>query len=576
MASTGTDLPVRPPRRFIAQDLQIDAWSKLEPYFSTLLNRDLLSLADLEQWLQDRSELEAVVEEEGAWRYIRMTINTKDDKAVEAYEFFVTEIEPRIAPYADKLNRKMMDCSFVNKLEKPGYSIYRRAIAQELKLFREENVPLIAQIQKESQRYGAITGAQSVVYKNEEITMPRAATFLKSTDRNEREFIYQLIVNRREKDTAALDELFELLRDLRHSVSLNAGYANYRDYMFDALGRFDYSVSDCEDFHESIRTEILPITKGFMEERKERLQLDRLRPWDTEVDITGKPALKPFHGARELVDRSIRSMVRVQPYFGECIRIMEQMGHLDLESKDGKAPGGYNYPLYEIGVPFIFMNAVDSQRDLVTMVHEGGHAVHSFLTRDLELTAFKGTPSEVAELASMSMELLSMDAWDEFYTNAEELKRARKDQLEKILSILPWIATVDKFQHWLYVNSKHSSAERAEAWMKIQDEFSTHTVDYSGYEHSRKSAWQKQLHIYEVPFYYIEYGMAQLGAIAIWRNYKKDPANAVKAYTEALKLGYTKSIPEIYETAGIRFNFSRGYVKELADFVKSELEKLND
>lgn len=569
-------LPVRPPRKFLPQDISIDSWEKLEPFYRSLTERPLQSLQDLHTWLIDRSELEAVVEEEGAWRYIRMTINTKDEKAVERFNVFVSEIEPEIAPFQDKLNKKMMACPFVRELETDKYFIYLRAIEQELKLFREENVPVIAEIQKEAQRYGATTGAQSISYNGQEMTMPKAATFLKSLDRNERETVFRLITDRREKDTPALDELFDLLLSLRNKVAANAGYPNYRDYMFAALGRFDYDVQDCEDFHESIREEIVPIMKDFMEERRQKLQLEKLRPWDTEVDVSGKPALHPFSNANELVEKTVKALQRIRPYFAECIATMNKMGHLDLESKDGKAPGGYNYPLYEIGVPFIFMNAVGTQRDLVTMVHEGGHAIHSFLTRDLELTAFKGLPSEVAELASMSMELLSMDAWDEFYSNPEELRRAKRDQLEKILGVLPWIATVDKFQHWLYVNPAHSREERSAAWIRIQHEFSTHMVDWSDFEFAQKTAWQKQLHIYEVPFYYIEYGMAQLGAIAIWRNYKNNPEQAVQQYISALQLGYTRSIPEIYETAGIRFNFSKAYVKELADFVRAELETLKD
>jgi oligoendopeptidase F len=569
-------VPVRPLRKFLPQDLVIDSWSKLEPYFKSLAERDIQSVQSLEHWLQDRSELEAIVEEEGAWRYIRMTINTKDDQAVERYNFFVNEIEPEIAPFHDRLNRKMMAVPFLKELDKDKYFIYLRSVEQELKLFRDENVPLHAEIQVESQKYGSITGAQSIRFKGSEMTMPKAATFLKSIDRAEREEVFRLITERREGDTLALEELFAKLVELRQRLAANAGFSNFRDYMFASLGRFDYTVADCEDFHASIQSEILPITKGFMEERKKKMGLEVLRPWDTDVDVSGKPALKPFSGANELIEKTIVALRRVQPYFGECIETMNLMGHLDLESKDGKAPGGYNYPLYEIGVPFIFMNAVGTQRDLVTMVHEGGHAIHSFLTRDLELTAFKGIPSEVAELASMSMELISMDAWDEFYTDPEELKRAKRDQLEKILSILPWIAIVDKFQHWIYTHPGHTAEERNTAWLGIQESFSTKSVDWSGFEFAQKSAWQKQLHIYEVPFYYIEYGMAQLGAIAIWRNYKKNPQKAVQQYIDALSLGYTKSIPEIYKTAGIEFNFSRAYVRELVAFVNEELAALRD
>jgi oligoendopeptidase F len=254
---------------------------------------------------------------------------------------------------------------------------------------------------------------------------------------------------------------------------------------------------------------------------------------------------------------------------------MKEMGHLDLDSRIGKAPGGFNYPLYEIGVPFIYMNAAGTLRDLVTMVHEGGHAIHSFLTRDLELTEFKSVPSEVAELASMGMELISMDFWDEFFTNEDDLKRAQKEQLEKVISTLPWVAAIDKFQHWIYENPNHTEKERYDKWKEIMNTFGSAVVDWSGFEDVRSNLWQKQLHLFEVPFYYIEYGMAQLGAIALWRNYKQNPEKTIKQYKEALKLGYTKSIGEIYKTAGIEFNFTRNYVRELMHFVSDELKKLS-
>jgi oligoendopeptidase F len=284
--------------------------------------------------------------------------------------------------------------------------------------------------------------------------------------------------------------------------------------------------------------------------------------------------LKPFDNGKALIDKSILCFHRLRPYFGDCLATMQAMKHLDLESKDGKAPGGFMYPLYEIGVPFIYMNAVGSQRDVVTMVHEGGHAIHSFLSRNLEMTEFKSTPSEVAELASMSMELLSMDHWDIFYENDSQLKRAKLEQLEKALETLPWVASIDKFQHWIYT-TKHTAKERKEKWLEISAKLGNQVINWEGNENVHANLWQRQLHLYEVPFYYIEYGMAQLGAIAMWRSYKELGEKGLDNYMEALKLGYTKSISEIYETAGIKFDFSAIYVKELAAFIKKELSKLN-
>ena len=404
--------------------------------------------------------------------------------------------------------------------------------------------------------------------------MQKSTQLLKDNDRNKREDVYNKICDRRLQDELVLDNLFDELIDLRQKVAKNSGFNNYRDYMFAAMGRFDYTPEDCFSFHDAITKEIVPIITSFEQKRKDKLEYTSYKPWDTSVDVDGLPPLKPFDDGTELTDLSIECFSRLRPYFGECLATMKAMKHLDLESKDGKAPGGFMYPLYEIGVPFIYMNAVGSQRDLVTMVHEGGHAVHSFLCRDLEMTEFKSTPSEVAELASMSMELLSMDHWNVFYNSENDLKRAKLEQLKKALEGLPWIAAIDKFQHWIYTN-KHTAKERKEQWLKIDSELGNQIIDWDGQKNSQQNLWQKQLHLYEVPFYYIEYGMAQLGAIAMWRSYKELGEKGIDNYMKALKLGYTKSISEIYLEAGIKFDFSEKYVKELADFIKSELKKLN-
>ena len=574
MSTSTLTIPTRAPRRFLPDDLVIDSWEVLAPYFEDLKTRPLESSEALENWMDDISEVYAVLEEDQAWRYIKMTIDTTDEKLSESYKFFVGEVQPKISPFGDAFNRRLIENPFLAELDEEKYRIYLRGVKKELEIYREENVSLMAEVSQESQEYGSIAAAMSIQYKGEEFTMQQSSKFLKSTDRAERETVYHLIKERREQDVAKLNDLFTSLTAKRDQIAKNAGAANYRDYKFDALGRFDYTVDDCRDFHASIASEITPIVKQFKLNRKEALGYETLKPWDLDVDASGKPMLTPFEGGADLIDKSIEVFTRVRPFFGECLAIMKEMGHVDLESKTGKAPGGYNYPLYEIGVPFVFMNAVGSHRDLVTMMHEGGHAIHSFLTRTLDNTAFKSCPSEVAELASMAMELISMDHWDVFYTNEEELRRAKKDQLENVLSLLPWIAIVDKFQHWVYENPTHTLEERKQSWCAIMDEYSTGVVDYTGIESHLDHRWQAQLHIYEMPFYYIEYGMAQLGAIAVWRNYKENPEKALDQYQAALELGYTKSIGEIFEAAGIKFDFSQAYVQELAAFIKAELAKL--
>ncbi len=549
-------------------------WEVLEPIFIELRDRQINSASELEQWLRDRSELEAAIEEDFAWRYIRMTCDTANEELLQKFQYFATEIEPQIAPYSNEMNKKLVASAYVDELDEEKFFIYFRGVKKSLELFREENIPLFTEIQVEQQKYQGISGAMSVHIDDKEFTLEQASVFLKDTDRAKRQEVWEKITARRLQDKETLDQLFDHLRKLRHKVALNAGFENFRDYMFQALGRFDYTPQDCYAFHEAIEKEIVPILRQRAEERQQALGLDTLRPWDMDVDVTGKPALKPFHSGKELIEKSIQCFTNISSYLGERLEIMKDNQLFDVESRKGKAPGGYNYPLSETGAPFIFMNSANTFRDLTTMVHEGGHAVHTFLTADLELNDFKHCPSEVAELASMSMELISMDNWDVYFDNPEDLKRAKRDQLSDVLKTLPWVAVVDQFQHWIYTNPGHTDAERRDAWVQIYDDFGGGFADWSGLDDARANMWQKQLHIFEVPFYYIEYGMAQLGAIAVWKNYKENPEKGLQQYLDALKLGYTKTIKEIYETAGIKFDFSAGYVKELAEFVKSELEKL--
>jgi oligoendopeptidase F len=561
------------PRTYIPKDLKIK-WETLEPLFKELKKRKINSVEDLERWMLDRSELEAALEEDFAWRYIKMTCDTTDGKLLEDFQYFATEIEPKISPLSNDLNKKFMDSPFTEQLNQDEYFIYIRGIKKSLELFRKENIPLFTKIQIEQQKYQAITGAMSVKINGKEYTMEQASVLLKDQDRELREKAWRAITERRLQDKDTLNELFNGLVKLRHQVAKNAGFENFRDYMFQALGRFDYTPQDCYKFHEAIEREIVPILFEQSEKRKAALKLDVLKPWDMEVNTSGKPALKPFKNGKELIDKSIECFQGLHPYIGERLQIMKANNLFDVESRKGKAPGGYNYPLAETGAPFIFMNSANTFRDLTTMVHEGGHAVHTFITADLKLNDLKHTPSEVAELASMSMELISMDKWDVFFKDADDLKRAKTDQLRDVLKTLPWVAVVDQFQHWIYTNPDHTTEEREEAWKKIFAPFGNGFSNWDSIEDALGSMWQKQLHIFEVPFYYIEYGMAQLGAIAVWKNYKENSRAGLNAYLDALRLGYTKPISEIYATAGIKFDFSIGYVHELAEFIGSELAKL--
>ncbi|MGI4886906.1 MAG: M3 family oligoendopeptidase [Janthinobacterium lividum] len=572
-AASATDTQ-RPQRHYVPEDFRVTDWAALEPYFQELAARPVASADALERWLLDRSELEAVLSEDLAWRYIRMTCATQDTARAEAFQYFVNEIEPRVAPYDHALNEKMLASPHLGGLDEARYGVFLRSVRRASEIYRAESIPLKTDISTKQQQYAATAGAMTVTLDGEELTLPQAADRLKSPNRAVRETAWRAVQQRRLQDAKRLDALFTELVGLRHQVALNADFDNFRDYMFAALGRFDYTAQDCFNFHRAIRETVVPLIDDLDLARRQDLNQPALRPWDLDVDPSGQSPLRPFATGEELLEKTIAVFQALDPYLGDCLRTMRQMGQLDLESRKGKAPGGYNYPLDETGVPFIFMNATSSLRDVVTMLHEGGHAVHSFLTRHLVLGADKHPPSEVAELASMSMELISMDHWNVFFADPADLRRAKKTHLESVLETFPWVATIDKFQHWVYEHPGHTETERHHRWTEIFDEFNQRTVDWRGLEGIKPYLWQKQLHLYEVPFYYIEYAMAQLGAIAVWRHYRQNPAEGLAAYKRALALGYTAPIGQIYAAAGIRFDFSTDYLRTLADFVREEMAAL--
>ncbi len=569
--SSTPDLIAPVPRSFLPADFTLNSWEDLEPYYDALEHRLLDSREALERWLHDVSELEAVVGEDAAWRQIRMTTDTTDKDYEQAFTTFVMDIEPKIKPRAFALNQKLLACPYTRELDPARFGPYLRNVEKDVTLYREENVPLQAEIGVLAQQYGVISGAMTVEIDGKEYTLQQAARFLQNPDRDLRERTFRAISSRRLQDTEKLDHLFDRLLQLRHRVAQNAGFDNYRDYKFRELGRFDYGPEDCFLFHDAVREHILPLQALLIKARQERLGLEVMRPWDADAEPADRKPLHPFETGNELAGKAEDVFARLRPFYAQCLETMDAKGRLDLESRKGKAPGGYNCPLPETGVPFIFMNAAGTMGDVITMMHEGGHAIHSFLSHKLALSAFKEYPMEIAEVASMSMELFSMEHWDVFFPNPEELRRARLDELERVITVLPWIATIDKFQHWLYTHPGHSVPEREAAWRGILGEFSVGITDWSGFEDSRGRLWQKQLHLFEVPFYYIEYGIAQLGAIAMWRQFRGDREGTLDRYEAALALGYTKPLPELYRTAGIKFDFSPAYVQELGAFVRDAL-----
>jgi oligoendopeptidase F len=564
----------KPVRAFLPENFILTDWNSIASYFEDLVERPLLTAAEMEKWLKDMSELEAVIGEDVSWRHIRMTCNTEDKKLQENFTYFMMEIQPQIQPYADRLNRKLITSPLTASLETSKYFTYLRSVNKSIELFREENIPLQSELSVLAQQYGAISGKMTITVGDQEYTLQQALKFLENADRSLREEVYRKIQDRRLQDTDSLNNLFSELIRRRDQVARNAGFANFRDYKFVEMGRFDYTKEDCFRFHDSVKKHVLPLVAIIHQYKKDKLGLPDYRPWDLEAEPAGQSPLHPFNTGDELLEKTVYCFSLLRPFFADCLRTMKKMNRFDLESRIGKAPGGYNCPLTETGAPFIFMNAAGQMHDVTTMVHEGGHAVHSFLSHPLELSAFKEYPMEIAEVASMAMELFSMENWEIYFQDPKDLQRAKIQQLERVITIFPWVATIDKFQHWVYENPDHNLDQRTENWFRIYNEFSSKVVDWDGLDIYQKNIWQKQLHLFEVPFYYIEYGIAQLGAIGLWMQFKKNKDAALDNYIEALRLGGTKTLPELYETAGLKFDFSGSYIKELMDFVEKELKSL--
>lgn len=567
----------KPTRHFLPADYRVTDWPALEPWYDRLIHADLPDLASLRNWMQQVDELHNVLQEDLGWRYIRMTRNTQDEAAVQAYQQFIEHVSPHAARKDILLTRKYYEHPNRADLEAedPAYQILGKQAAKDIELFREENVELQSQADLLAQQYGSISGAMTVEHEGKTLTLQQASKLLEGADRAEREAIWKKISARRAQDREQLDELFDKLLALRHQIALNAGFGCFTDYMFQALGRFDYGRAECVAFHDAVAEAVRPLNDEILADRRQRLgmQDQTLRPWDLAVDPYGTQPLHPFATDQQLLEGTLQVFGKLRPELGSMVRTLDSLGHLDLGSRIGKAPGGYNYPLHETGVPFIFMNAVGTQSDLTTMVHECGHAIHSILTRDLALGSFKNVPSEIAELASMSSELLTMDHWDLFYHDSHELRRARIQQILRSVTILPWIATVDAFQTWLYDNPSHTRAERQAQWLALHRRFFGEAVDWSNLEEERAYQWHRQLHIFEVPFYYIEYGIAQLGALQVWQQYKRDPQAGLTNFLNGLSLGYTRPIGEVYAAAGVRFDFSPAMIRQVVDFVRGQLQE---
>ena len=569
-------ISIHTPRQFVPSNINIGNWTTLEPLFKQLEEqiKTASSAEKLELFILNWEELSAAVSEEGSKRYIAMTCQTEDKDAEKAYLDFVEKIEPEEKKCNFLLAKKLIQHPNLKELKNQRYEVFIRDTALQVELFRSENVSLETKTAKLGQQYQKTIGGLTVQFEGKEQTLIQMSRHLEEPERKHRQKAWELVANRRLEEAEKIDVYINDLAEIRNQMSENAGFPNYRDFAHQRLGRFDYSPDDCISFQEAIEEEMVPLLRELQDERLQSLGINELKPWDTATDPKGRPPLKPFEKVSDLVARSQAIFNQVDGNLADWFQTMQDLGLLDLANRKGKAPGGYQCSLDESRLPFIFMNSVGVQRDVETLLHEAGHAFHAMASQNEPLHSYRHAPIEFCEVASMTMELLGSEFLEEFY-NEEEARRARIAHLEGIVFVFPWIATVDAFQHWLYLNPNHSIEERDKAWSNLIDRFGGN-VDWTNYESAKAKLWHKQLHIFLHPFYYIEYGIAQLGALQVWANSKNNSSKALADYKAALALGGSRPLPKLFEHCNIRFDLSRNTVAPMADLLRKELNTLKN
>lgn len=571
---------------FVPQVIDGTKWDNIEPLLNALLAREVNSKSELEQWLLDRSELEAAIGESGANTYIDMTCDTESEEKQDAYTSFITTVIPNAKPIGFELDKKFAKLAEEYGLTGGHHTVLYRDTKADVDLFRQENVSIETEISQLDQEYDKICGKMMVDFDGKEQTMPMMGKYSESADRSIREEAWKKSASRRLEDQKRISEIYDQMVTKRHQVAKNAGFNNFVEHSFKSKHRFDYTPETCFAFHDAIEKHVMPFVANLDAQRKQELGLEQLRPWDIAVDPKGQAPLRPFEGGVDLIAKSQRVFDQLSPELATMFATMGDGSNtngsadgamLDLDSRKGKAPGGYLYFRDRSRIPFIFMNAAGQHRDVETMVHEAGHAFHSMYCVDEPLVWYRSSPIEYAEVASMTMELLTMPYWDAFYPSEADANRARRKQLEGSISLLPWIATIDAFQHWVYENPEHTQAERAQAWLKLEERFGMqgHRVNWDGLDEERKFVWQRQGHLFGSPFYYVEYGIAQLGALGIWLiSLEQGEEAALKAYKKSLSLGGSMPLPELFKAAGLDFDFGDATVSRLVKRVQAELDKL--
>jgi oligoendopeptidase F len=561
-------------RNYLRPDLKFE-WTQLKEVFQELSSRSIDNESDLERWLLDEAELDAFLYEQRSVRYINSTRQTDKPEFTRAYEVYTETLEPKIKVANFELLKKYAASPHRRRLPREKYGLEDKRRESAVAIFRPENVELEREDSTLAQKYQRIVGAMTVTFRGEERTLQQMSKFYEDQDRRTREEAWRLADARSLADRDSLNEIYDRMVALRHEEARNSGFDNFRDYIFVKKDRFDYTPEDCLKFHKGVEEAIVPLSREIDRIRKEKLAVDELWPWDLRVDPEGRPPLSPFDDAQGLVKGASQVLERMDSKLWQYFRRMIDLDLLDLESRKGKAPGGYQEELSEVRFPFIFMNAAKRDNDVRTLLHESGHSFHTFLMRDAGLPYFNGganIPTEFAEVASMTMEIISGEHYSGTYYDEEGARRSNWEEAVSNVKLFSWVATVDAFQHWVYAHPEHTHEERSRAWVKTFNRFAG-MESFEGLEASREYRWQRQLHFFEVPFYYIEYGIALTGALGIWSRYRKDPKDALESYKSALSLGASRPLPDLFKEAGLVWDIGPSTLSRFAGELRSAINE---
>ncbi|WP_246625222.1 M3 family oligoendopeptidase [Fictibacillus nanhaiensis] len=547
----------------------------LKQEFDHLLDQKIGSEKELKTFLAEQKKWYEKVEENLLKHYIAFQCQSDSEENKQRYEFDQEHIKPLFKKYQSLLDEKVLESPFLATLSDEEYGEFKKKLRTQFALFQEANIEIEKEEDRIVNQYFETTGSMTAIWEGEEVTVSDLFEHFQNPDRDIRKKAMEAIYAPILKEEVTLQKLMDELIRLRVKKAENTGLSSFADYMFNKYNRFDYTPEDCTQLAESIREHVMPLALQLEKEHKKELQVEVYKPWDMRGEPLGKKPLKPVESAEELVNKSAAVLGEIHPGFGTLVHEMNVKGLLDLTSRKGKTQGGFCEPLPETGLSFIFMNMNNTQGDLLTFMHEMGHAIHDLMKRDQELYTYKQIPMESAELASMSMEFFTMDRWDAFYKSEEELNRAKKDQLKQAVMGLPFFMVVDQFQHWLYQNPNHSWEERNKKFGELKDRYNATIVQWDGFEDLKEKEWMYILHIFELPYYFIEYAIAQLGALQMYKLYKENPIETIENYRKALQLGSSKSLPEVYKAAGITFDFSPETISQIMEFVAQELELLS-